>query len=341
MGEARNETGGEEANAAMSRRRLCSVVAKSLGEDPVGTAWAVERMLLVEVPLPWPYDYREARGLPPGLADVVTAMWDDHPTAGLLFVAPEPGLRRDGLRRVVDFAYPTPPRARAERSEFLVPVDAVTDFVAARLAGDAASAAAVPGVEPQAFAGRDLLVCTHGTVDACCALFGYPGYRRLRASAQRSGGRVRVWRSSHFGGHRFAPTVLEWPSGRFWGFLDNELGDALVHLAGPTAALRGCYRGWAGHEAPELQALEREAFVREGWAWCDWPQQGEIVRRDPGQGALARVAAFPPDSDPVVYTGWVDGRETLMTLGDTDGEMAAEPVWRVRDVARTPGALPH
>ena len=83
-----------------------------------------------------------------------------------------------------------------------------------------------------------------------------------------------------------------------------------------------------------MQALEREAFVGEGWAWCDWPQQGEIVRRDPGRGALARVAAFPPDSDPVVYTAWVDGFETILSLGETDGELADEPVWQVHDLVR-------
>lgn len=83
-----------------------------------------------------------------------------------------------------------------------------------------------------------------------------------------------------------------------------------------------------------MQALEREAFVREGWAWCDWPQQGEIVRRDPERGVLALIAAFPPGDEPVVYTAWVDGFETILSLGETDGELAEEPVWRVRDLVQ-------
>lgn len=210
-----NETEQGAVGGEASRRRPCSVVAKAQGEDPIGTAWAAERLLLVEVPLPWPYDYREARGLPPGLADMITGMWETHPNAGLLTIAPDRDLSRDGLLRVIDFACPAPPRTGMVRSEFLVPADSVAAFVAARLSDDPRPASAMPGVEPQAFAGRDLLICTHGTIDACCALFGYPSYRRLRASARASGDEVRVWRSSHFGGHRFAPTVLELPSGRF------------------------------------------------------------------------------------------------------------------------------
>ena len=42
---------------------------------------------------------------------------------------------------------------------------------------------------------RDLLVCTHGTRDRCCATFGYPVYNRLRRTfEQNESGTNRVWR---------------------------------------------------------------------------------------------------------------------------------------------------
>ena len=53
---------------------------------------------------------------------------------------------------------------------------------------------------------RDILVCTHGARDACCGKFGYGFYVEMRGLAAVRGDGVRVWRTSHLGGHRFAPT---------------------------------------------------------------------------------------------------------------------------------------
>lgn len=323
----------ESPQATTPRRQLCAVVAREQGEDPIGTAWATERMVVVEVPLPWPADILEARSLPLGLADVVMGMYDTHPNVGMVAVAPDDDYSRAGWARVIDFAYPAPPRAATDRYECLVPLDRVAEFVARRLAGDP-TAAMIPGVEPQSFAGRDLLVCTHGTVDACCALFGYPFYRDLRRAARATAGTCRVWRSTHFGGHRFAPTVLDLPEGRYWGFMTSERGEALVTRAGEVADLRESYRGWAGYEAPEVQSLEREAFVREGWAWCTWPQRAEIVVQDQHGDTFIRIDAFPPTGQSVTYSSWVGSPGTVTTLFETDGETSQRPTYRVRDLQK-------
>ena len=191
-----------------------------------------------------------------------------------------------------------------------------------------------PGVEPQSFTGRDLLVCTHGTVDACCALFGYPFYRDLRRAAKAAAGSCRVWRSTHFGGHRFAPTVLDLPEGRYWGFMTPERGEALVTRTGEVADLRESYRGWAGYEAPEAQLLEREIFVREGWAWTTWPQSAESLVQDQQRGTFVRIDAFPPIASSVTYTGWVESPGTVTTLFEIDGELSQQATYRVRDVQK-------
>lgn len=288
---------------------------------------------MVEVPLPWPPDILEARALPPGLIDVVTGMYDTHSNVGIVAVAPDRDYSRDGWSRVIDFAYPAPPRAAAHRYECLVPLDHVAELVARRLAGDPA-AAIIPGVEPRPFTGRDLLVCTHGAVDACCALFGYPFYRDLRRAAEATAGSCRVWRSTHFGGHRFAPTALDLPEGRYWGFMTPDRGETLVTRTGDVADLRESYRGWAGYEEPETQTLEREALVREGWDWTSWPQIDETLDQDEHRGTLRRITAFPPARMPVTYSGWVDSSGTVTTLFETDGESVQQPTYRVRDVQK-------
>jgi hypothetical protein len=290
-------------------------------------------MIVVEVPLPWPEDFAQARGMPPGLSDVVMAMDGRHPDAGMVAVAPDPVLSRAGWSRMIELTYPPAPHAAARRRELLVERDQVARVVAALLDGKEVAASA--GIEPVAYAGRDLLVCTHGTVDACCALFGYPLYRDLRKAAGTSND-CRVWRSTHFGGHRFAPTVLDLPDGRYWGYLTAELGAMLIRREGGLTALRGSYRGWAGYEEPAAQVLEREALVREGWAWTDWPQECAVLARNESGAVLLRITAYPPSSLAVAYEGWVEETGTVETLTETDGEPVQMPMLRVRDVRRTP-----
>jgi hypothetical protein len=315
------------------QRRLCSVIAREQGDDPIGSAWAVERMLVVELPLPWPEDFFEARAFPAGLGETLLALWDDWPDTGLLAIAPDKEYSRADWTRVIDFRYSAPPRAEATRAEYLVPDDRVGEFIALLFADDPA-ARTVPGIEQVPFNGRDLLVCTHGTVDACCALFGYPLYRDLRRVAGESGSACRVWRSTHFGGHRFAPTVLDFPEGRFWGFLSPEEGEALIRRDGDVAALGGRYRGWTGYAEPRTQVLEREALLREGWAWTTWPQECETIEEDEAGAMLLRITAFPPSGKPIGYEGLVDITGTADVLHSTDGELTPEPVYRLRDVRR-------
>jgi hypothetical protein len=131
------------------QRRLCSVIAREQGHDPIGTAWAVERMLVVELPLPWPEDFFAARAFPLGLADTLMALWDEHPDTGLLAIAPDRDYSRPDRTRVIDFRYPAPPRAAATRAEYLVPSDRVGEFVAALFVDDPA-ALAMPGAIPRA-----------------------------------------------------------------------------------------------------------------------------------------------------------------------------------------------
>ncbi|MCB0209786.1 MAG: sucrase ferredoxin, partial [Anaerolineae bacterium] len=128
---------------------------------------------------------------------------------------------------------------------------------------------------------RDLLVCTHGVVDAGCAKFGYPLYRTLREQyAAPSGGRLRVWRVSHIGGHLFAPTMLEMPGGRYWAFLDAETAGQVAQCSGDPTHLRDNYRGWCGMELPFLQVAERELFMLFGWDWLNYCKSGRTLARN-------------------------------------------------------------
>ncbi|NJM00247.1 MAG: hypothetical protein HC924_16270 [Synechococcaceae cyanobacterium SM2_3_2] len=88
---------------------------------------------------------------------------------------------------------------------------------------------------------RDLMICTHGNVDVACARFGNPIYHLLRQTYSHAS--LRVWRCSRFGGHQFAPTLLDLPTAHCWGHLDPQALNPLVNHQGCVSSLRSYYRG--------------------------------------------------------------------------------------------------
>lgn len=323
-------------STAAPPRRFCSVIAKEQGDNPLGSAWAVRRMLALELELPWPEDFFAARAFPEGMGDHLTALWDDHLDTGILAFAPDRQRAVPGMTRIIDFRYPDPPHAAAERREYLAPTECVGTFLPLLFVDDPA-ALDVAGVETVDFAGRDIFVCTHGTVDACCARFGFPLYRELHRIAAEVDDNVRVWRSTHFGGHRFAATLIDFPEGRFWGFMTPQLGRTLIARDGDAASLRGTYRGWSGYASIAAQHLEGEILMREGWPWTTWPQQVEILDESiPGVVSL-RLTAFPPGAGAIAYEGVVAEAGSRPVLHSTDGELEDEVLYEVRDLRRVTG----
>ena len=69
-----------------------------------------------------------------------------------------------------------------------------------------------------------VLVCTNGKHDACCATFGRPVVRTLRASPCAE----TVWECSHIGGDRFAGNVVLLPEGVYFGRCTPESAEAMV-----------------------------------------------------------------------------------------------------------------
>ncbi len=72
---------------------------------------------------------------------------------------------------------------------------------------------------------RDVLVCNHSRRDICCGKYGYPIYKYLKNLSLE---KVKIWRTSHIGGHRTAPTMVEFPEARYWGYLTNEIAKDIV-----------------------------------------------------------------------------------------------------------------
>jgi len=212
----------------------CADLSRAAGEPLAGTATTAERWLLIEVPGSWPRDVASGDGLPEGARDAVAA-WRARAFAPrrVLFVR-RPGRSAARLRAFV---------VRADEAE--TEVRRLTFADHSELAGADFDVLGEP-VEAQL-----VLVCAHGSRDACCALRGTAVFGALETRL----GEEELWMSSHHGGHRFAANVLVLPAGLHFGRVEPE--DALFLVARALAGRieLGNYRGRTCYE-PLVQAAE-------------------------------------------------------------------------------------
>jgi hypothetical protein len=308
----------------------CNVAAQALGVDPAGHGRAFDDVVLLETPLPWKRTmYDQAGVLPQELLDL-SALWlaryraEQPYNHGALMIAPDPQYSQPGYRRVIYFARRSGVIACFDRTEYLVPEAQAGALIWALFEAQEA----LPTFEPyrQAIDAtlRDLLICTHGTVDVACAKFGYPLYRLLRDCY--AGNQMRVWRVSHFGGHVFAPTLLEMPTGHFWAYVGEEQAHQIATRSGDVAALAGHYRGWAGVPSGFMQAAECQAWQEIGWSWFDHARCAAIIAQGPdgieAQWATVRIDYVRPDRTSGTMTHHVKITQQIETRHSTRSEQA-------------------
>jgi hypothetical protein len=115
-----------------------------------------------------------------------------------------------------------------------------------------------------------------------------------------------LWRTSHTGGHRFAPTAVLLPEGTCWGYLDADAVHRIVGRLGAACDHAARYRGCAGLAGPAVQALEREVLAEVGWGLLDRPRRGEVD----GSGSV-RLTVDEPGGATRTWQGQVRVRRVL------------------------------
>lgn len=259
--------------------RFCSVVSKNNGEDPIGSVQQHDQWLIIEMPQPWN-----------------RSLWFDHPVAQAVFsqikdlrenhgiktrpmvIAPDRDYSIPDHTRILYYRRPAQLFAQFEQQEFLVPTERVLE-VAIALLQQSKSLSEFDAYR-QASSTRDIMVCTHGNIDVACSRFGYPIYEQLRQ--EYAGETLRVWRCSHFGGHNFAPTLVDLPTGQYWGHVEPEILDTLIYRCSAVSGLRLFYRGWSGLKRFE-QMVEREIWIQQGWNWLNYLKLGTTIAIDESQ----------------------------------------------------------
>ena len=285
------------------KKQLCSVYSRLNKEDPGGSAVSWSECLVLELTNPWSQDVVETEHFPPEIVMALELAAKQGRFIRVQCIVPDPEYSSEDLTRVMYFFKANNPMSKYEKLELMVPPKRTGDIVTKLIESEARHPDLKRYLQNTSEI-RELLICTHGSRDVCCASFGYPIYECLRN--KYAGHSLRVWRTSHTGGHRLASNVIDMPTGRYWCRLVKEDLERLVSHDGSVSDLTDKYRGWAHMKSPWEQIAEREVLHREGWDWMRFRVDSEIKKIISGTRTAEVHIEF---SDPFsTRTGFYDVR---------------------------------
>lgn len=286
--------------------RFCSLVSKANKEDPIGTAGNYDHWLIMEIPKPWSQEIFQENPIIKSLMGLFQELVSQH---GIklkpILIAPDREYSYPGFTRVFYYYRPAKLFSQFEKQEFVIPQTLAAGLVTAifkQLMQEPNDLSEFQQYQQQTNHIRELMVCTHTQVDLACGRFGTPIYRKLRFEyAPISNGKLRVWQTTHFGGHQFAPTLIDLPQGCLWGHLSRDVLDLLVYRNGSVSGLREYYRGWTGLSEFE-QIAEREIWMQSGWSWLNYLKAGfvameEVTQDQEADWAEVRIDFAATDSN--------------------------------------------
>lgn len=268
----------------------CSMNSRANGDEPIGSAGNHQRYLFVEVPLPWTDQVQDSPRFPAGLRDLLKTCATEGPPFRFQAFCSDNRPSPDGYTRVFVFIR-SDLSSHYDKHEYIVPHHELLPLIETILQRPVSLSIWDPYLQPDCDI-REIFICTHGTHDQCCGKFGYPIYQQFE-NTHGASSTIRAWRTSHIGGHRYAPTLIDFPEGRYWAWMTTEILDHLVIRSMPPAHLLPYYRGWGRLNAYE-QVAERELFGRYGWEWLQYAVESSCEPID-DTSALVRIHYTAPD----------------------------------------------
>lgn len=260
-------------------------------ESLIGTAVPADTFILLETPQPWEKPALLSPGVPEALRQVIKPLLGAGSGVRVHLIANEQ-TSHQSRRRILIFQRPGKPnqdrfsRLLGGYKLWEIQVDSPADM-----------APALDGFlknnhigQPATLSGqRHLMICTHASHNECCGMYGYPFYQDAIALTESATAhslglsqRVQPWQISHIGGHRFAPTLIDFPQGRYYGNLDQESLLCLLKQQGDIEPLLSTYRGWSLLPKP-LQILEAELLQQHQWDWLRGRAAGRILKQNKGR----------------------------------------------------------
>lgn len=179
---------------------------------------------------------------------------------------------------------------------------------------------------------RDFFICAHAKRDHCCGVFGLELYEALRKDPQIKNANVRIFKCSHIGGHRYAPSMIEVPTLNCWGQLTFEAARQIVLREGDIESVVEHYRGSASMTSPYFQIAEKVLLRKYGWDWFSFANKsfsGE-VRADQNRVYANFTSKESPKEH---YSFDIASLDPIMLRANCDEEkINAFPQYRVLNV---------
>ncbi|MVM33966.1 hypothetical protein GO755_28280 [Spirosoma sp. HMF4905] len=217
------------------QRNFCSITAVQLAENLFATTPVMHRFLLIEYNYAWEEKVLETSTIIP---DEVKAFLDTGVENGdfsRIFLVKNGQSNRDSIHLFLVNNRPEDPFAKQlciNNYQDLLAIDFRQEF--------ANETDRLP--EPM------YLVCTHGKVDMCCSKFGLPIYKRLIELG------ADVWQCTHVTGDRFAPNVVQVPSGHYYGHLQLDEIEPFYDTLQSNQLYFTKYRGQSWYSKPQQAA---------------------------------------------------------------------------------------
>lgn len=313
---------------------FCADNSRNLNEDIIGSAPTNEIYILIECPTPWEENAFNSRQIPSNLRCLKEQIQKQKISINLLLVNKENSKNLSKKTKSVivfkkkqDFSNCFSRLEMEVQSledvaplieSYLNKTDSVNDYSDTNV--------------------RDILICTHGSHDKCCAKYGIPFYREALATVKDLQlTNVNVWQSSHFGGHRFAPTAIDFPEGRYYGDLDQNTFRSILMRTGDISCIKGVYRGW-GILSIYAQVLERELILLHGWEWFEFNAKSKIISQNEDK-TFNRVEITYRNSNNILHSCTADivkdENKTLYLKGSCNGKESERIKFRAENLVRS------
>ncbi|TAG98272.1 MAG: sucrase ferredoxin [Oscillatoriales cyanobacterium] len=300
---------------------FCADAAKRAQEDIIGTASNYQTYVLIECYLPWESEALNSKQIPQNLKDLVEEVEQSKQKVRFLLINND-RTKCANQRKVLIYDKKNQELFGGyEKHEFNVDsIDLVAQIVNSYLTGE------IPDCETLNKLSRDILVCTHGSHDMCCARYGNPFYAEAVALASELElDDVRIWKSSHIGGHRMAPTAIDLTDGRYYGNLDRTSFKSVLTRTGDLECLNKVYRGWGILSSP-IQVLERELIMLYGWDWFNYKIASKIIASDIKNDAFLAEITFDKGDGSYTYRADLvkDESKTVRLKGSCGAQKESE-----------------
>ena len=193
----------------MSSSKFCSLMTRQIGEPLAGTAPFAKHFVLITWPKKyWQYEALESKGgFPEGLKEWMMTQSEISGKVTIRLVS------RKGINNESTDIYIYPEKMHYSN----VLPEEISGVLKSHFLDVCNPENSAKKIEKD-----HILVCTHGRHDKCCAKFGSQLAENLRDHLKDQQDNIEVFDSSHLGGHRFAPTMIDFPSGRAYGHLTTE-----------------------------------------------------------------------------------------------------------------------